>query len=180
MAARRRRIRHSAPTRHVLDTGTRDREMAGFVGALVQHARRGTPSMLVPSSCRLGQILELLETTDLLENIRAAVERQMIAGIQEISRARAAASLNLSQLDHPVFAPGWPYTTEASGRWQARAAGPHPFGQALRRGGLHVTVPPPFLPESRTRQRRPAVHAVHRRPRSRGAGLRSRRPAASR
>jgi hypothetical protein len=59
MAARRRRIRHNAPTRHVFDTGISDREMAGFVGALVQHARRGTPSMLVPSSCRVGQILDL-------------------------------------------------------------------------------------------------------------------------
>jgi hypothetical protein len=34
---------------------------AGSVGALVQDARRGTPSMLVPSSCRLGKSSNFLK-----------------------------------------------------------------------------------------------------------------------
>src|SRR5262245_27821029 len=52
-------------------------------------------------------------------------------------------------------------------------------GSALRRGGLHVTVPSPFLRESRIEQRRFALRAVHHRPRARGHGLRGGGPSAS-
>src|SRR6267143_17664 len=73
-----------------------------------------------------------------------------------------------------------PYTTHARcapGRTSRTAPD---LRSTVREGGLHVTVPSPFLSESGIGQRRPAVHVVHHRPRSRGYGFRSGCHAASR